>query len=146
LQLVPTEADKPKARKPTRSDSASNVLAIFNHYHHKHHHPMRLQPDPKSKAGQAIAARLREGWSVAELCKAIDGFHLSPFHQGQNDKGTSYLGLKTLMRDREQVEKGIEMAENPPKPNGGRPTHDMRVGRVGAEECEHSAETGEVAL
>jgi hypothetical protein len=80
------------------------------------------------------------------LCQAIDGYHLSPFHQGQNDKGLVYLDLELIMRDETHAEKGIEMSENPPKPNGGRPAHDIRLGRVGAEECIHGDETGPVAL
>ena len=146
MELVPTEPDRPKARKPTRPASVHNVWAVIKHYRERWNHQRRYRRSRDGKAWCLIQARLAEGWTVAELCQAIDGYHLSPFHQGQNDKGLVYLDLELIMRDETHAEKGIEMSENPPKPNGGRPAHDIRLGRVGAEECIHGDETGPVAL
>jgi hypothetical protein len=146
LQLVPTEADQPEATKPSKPDSWKNVLAVFNHYHHAHHHPMRRRLKPTSKTARAIATRLRDGWTVEELCKAVDGFHLSPHHQGQNDRGTVYLDLYLFVRDEEQVEKGIGYAENPPKPGSNKPARDIRVGWFPAEACQHPDKPGRVDL
>jgi hypothetical protein len=146
--LVPTEAEPEatKARRPNKPDSVTNIWAVYKHYYHAQHRPMCRRLKPSTKTWRAVAARLRDGWTVEELCKAIDGYHLSPFHQGQNETGTKYLDLELFMRSEEKVQKGIEMAENPPKPNGGRPTHDIRIGRVGAEQCVHPDETGPVDL
>jgi uncharacterized protein YdaU (DUF1376 family) len=140
LVLVSPE---PEATRPSKPDSWKNVLAVFRHYHHAHHHPMRRRLKPTSKTARAIATRLRDGWTVEELCKAVDGFHLSPHHQGQNDRGTVYLDLYLFVRDEEQVEKGIGYAENPPKP--GKPA---RGGRIGAEECNPAifAKTGDMKI
>ena len=145
LRLVPTEAE-PEATKARRPNTVTNIWAVYKHYYHAQHRPIRRCLKPSTKTWRAVAARLRDGWTVEELCKAIDGYHLSPFHQGQNETGTKYLDLELFMRSEEKVQKGIDFAEHPPKPNRGRPTHDIRIGRVGAEECEHPAETGRVPL
>jgi hypothetical protein len=117
LRLVEDpEAAKTKTRKPPKPDSMDNVLAVFKHYWHKHHHPMQRRPKPTSKTWRAIAARLRDGWTVEELCKSVDGFHLDPWHQGQNDEGKRHLELELCVRDDEHLEMGIEWAETPPKP------------------------------
>jgi hypothetical protein len=130
--------DNPEA-KPDRPDSRAKVLSVFEHYHQKHAHPVRKSPQPKSKTWQAVAARLRAGWTVQDLCKAIDGYHLSPHHLGQNDRGTKYLDLELFARSDEHVEKGINYAENPPKPYASSRSgideswgRDVRHGRIEA--------------
>lgn len=61
-----------------------------------------------------INARFKEGYTVEQLNLAIDGCKLSSFHMGQNDKGTPYNDLTTILRDGAQVEKFIELALNGP--------------------------------
>jgi hypothetical protein len=144
LKLV--EDPEAKTRKPTRPDSGNNVYAVFKHYWHAHLHPMR-QPKPASKTWRAIAARLRDGWSIEELCMAVDGYHLDPWHQGKNDEGKQHLELELSMRDDEHVTRGIEWAENPPKASAGsKPARDIRVGHVRAEDYDHSGPVGEIKL
>jgi hypothetical protein len=136
LKLVSDEPEATEARKPTRPDSVNNVRAVFKHYREKHNHWRRYRHPKKSKAWPLIQARLVEGFSVEELCKAIDGYHKSPYHMGQNDRGTVYLDLELIMRDETKVQHGIEWAENPPKPgNGTSPARDIRVGHGRAEDC-----------
>ncbi len=57
-----------------------------------------------------VKARLADGHSPADLCQAIDGYHRSPFHCGENDRGTRYLDLALIVRDGSHVAKGIELA------------------------------------
>ena len=71
----------------------------------------RLTP----KRLKAVKARLAEGYSITELRRAIEGCALSPHNQGQNDRGTKYDDLELICRSGEQVERFIEIANNPPR-------------------------------
>jgi uncharacterized protein YdaU (DUF1376 family) len=131
FQLVPTEP----TGKPTKPDSLNNVYAVIKHYRERWNHTRAHRDAKTSKARPLIEARLKEGATVEEICQAIDGYHLSPWHQGQNDRGIKYLDLELIVKDETHVLKGIEMAQNPPKPsNGTRPAQDPRVGRAAAED------------
>ena len=106
-----------------------NVLRVFAH-HRKYHPRAQLNPSPKSKEWKAIAARLAEGYSVEDLCLAIDGCHKSPFHCGENDKGTKYNSLELIVRTGSHVTKFAELAEEYPDgvpPPGGK-KRDVRYG------------------
>lgn len=106
LTLVPLE--------PTRDSSAADsVRAVFAHYRTRH---PRSFPTPKStsKEWSAIAARMREGFSVEDLCAAIDGCHMTPHNLGENDRGEKYLGLELIMRNGSQVTRFAETARNGP--------------------------------
>jgi len=76
--------------------------------HYRTHHPKARPGDRETKL---IRQRLTEGYSPEDLCRAIDGYHRSRFHCGENDKGLKYLGLELIMRDSKHVTAGIELAE-----------------------------------
>ena len=93
---------------------AADVRIVYNHY--RSHHPGKpIKMATGSKEGKAVSARLKEGYSVETLCRAIDGCHLTPHNQGQNDRGQKFLGLELIMRTADQVTRFAETAENPPK-------------------------------
>lgn len=52
-----------------------------------------------------IEARLKEGYTVAELSAAVRGVVRSPFHMGDNDGKVRYDDLTVVLRDGGQVEK-----------------------------------------
>ena len=133
----------PEARKLTKPDSVNAIWKVFSHYREKHNHERRYRSPQNSKAWRLIQARLVEGFSVEELCKAVDGYHKSPYHLGQNDSGKTYLDLELIMRDEMKVQHGIEWSENPPKPSTA-PGRDIRVGRAAAEDYHHSDKPGEI--
>jgi hypothetical protein len=58
-----------------------------------------------------VRDRLREGSTVEDLKTAIDGYHRSPFHCGENERGQRYLDLTLIVRDGSHVAKGIEYAQ-----------------------------------
>ncbi len=95
-----------------RAHTREDVLLVFSHYRkfHPHAHP---SPQSNSIEWKAIAARMAEGYSVEDLCKAIDGCHRSPFHLGQNESGTKHTGLRIVVRDGSQIANFIAMANNP---------------------------------
>jgi uncharacterized protein YdaU (DUF1376 family) len=91
---------------------ASDIRAVFAHYRQWHPRAM-VTPRPESKEWRSIAARLREGATVEDLCKAIDGYHRDPWHCGENDRNKAYLDLSLIMRDGTHVQRGLEYADDP---------------------------------
>ena len=87
-------------------------MAIFAHY--RTYHPRAMPtPSPSSKEWKLICQRLQEGYTVADLNLAIDGCHRSPFHQGENDRGTKYLDLELIVRNGSNVNRFMEKAQGP---------------------------------
>ena len=70
---------------------------------------------PKSRPGQKerrlIRDRLKEKYPVDDLKRAIDGYHISPFHCGVNERGATYLSIQLIFRDSSHVQRGIELSE-----------------------------------
>lgn len=60
---------------------------------------------------KAIRGRLRDGYSVEDLCDAISGCRLSDFHMGQNDRRQSYCDISLICRDAQHVDQFIELYE-----------------------------------
>jgi uncharacterized protein YdaU (DUF1376 family) len=115
LDLIPllpdSEADPDLDLKQDTREPAA-IRAVFDHY--RAYHP-RAHPAPKagSKEWAKIKARIRGGYSVNDLCLAIDGYHRSSFHTGDNDRGKEYLSLELIVRDDSHVAAGIEFATRP---------------------------------
>ena len=112
---APSSVPGPWETLPAAPPAPKPELAVFAHYrtHHPRSHP---KPSSKSKEWRAIAERLREGYSVDDLCAAIDGCHLTPHNLGENDRGQKYLGLELIMRTGSQVDRFAETARSPPQP------------------------------
>ena len=51
-----------------------------------------------------VLARIREGYTVQELCDAIDGCARSRYHMGDNDSGKRYDDLELICRSGSKVE------------------------------------------
>lgn len=69
-----------------------------------------------AKRTKVIESRLKDGYTVDQLCNAVKGCSLSPFHMGDNDRGCKYDGLELILRDAEKVDQFIEFFNSPPKP------------------------------
>lgn len=54
-----------------------------------------------------VEARLREGYTVEQLCRAVDGCRASRFHQGENEDGKVYDDLTLICRNGSKVEQFI---------------------------------------
>jgi len=116
-----TQTDRPTDR-PTRptdrpqldtvsENRRSEILDVFAHYRTRHPKATR-KPNSGMKTWKLIRDRLvRDGRSVDELKRAIDGMHVDPW-EGR----AQHLDLKYAVRDDEAVTRFIEMAENPQKP------------------------------
>jgi hypothetical protein len=135
-QRLTTETTTENASKNKRAASPSSGLSksdsdhnkVFEHWQSVHgKQQAKLIKNRLSK----INARFKEGYTVDQLKLAIDGCKLSGFHMGENDKGTPYNDLTTILRDGAQVEKFIGLAENPQK-------QQVRTGYLGNEQLDYS--------
>lgn len=81
----------------------------------------RASPDLKRQA--LVLARLDEGLTVEELKLVPHGALKSKWHLGENPSHRKYLEVKTLFKDREQVEKFIELATEPIQNGNGKFFH-----------------------
>src|SRR5690606_30773268 len=87
-EATPSAPEEKSRGSPLRSREVQSVYGKYREYHQQT--PGMLKS--KSKAYKAIAARLDEGWSVEALHKAIEGYHCSPWHLGDNPSQKPYLG------------------------------------------------------
>lgn len=63
---------------------------------------------------RAVVARLKEGYSVEQLCTAIDGCSRTPHNMGVNEQGQRYDDLELICRTGSQVERFTQNASLPP--------------------------------
>lgn len=113
LPLVLEESGSGSDAQALSDDTASKVRSVFEHY--RGYHP-RAFPSPKSDSAEwrKIKARMAEGYSADDLKAAIDGYHRSPYHCGENDGNRRYLDLELFVRDGTHVAKGIELGQRAP--------------------------------
>lgn len=96
----PKENTISKPKKNTHPPS-SDVARIFNHWQSALNHPTaKLTNERKRK----VEARLKEGYSVAQIIEAIDGCASSPFHRGQNAEGQVWDDLELICRTGSKLE------------------------------------------
>jgi len=90
------------------TNHAAETTRVIAHY-------LTLHPQarPGKRDRKLIGARLEEGWTAEKLCAAINGYHRSPFHLGDNDRGRKFLNLDLVCRDSAHVQAGIEMPLHP---------------------------------
>jgi 5-methylcytosine-specific restriction endonuclease McrA len=107
----PSPSPKPSPKKPRAPRAVSRsggVDLVWAHYHKLHPRTLEACDD---KQARLVTARLKEGFTAEQLCQAIDGYHRSPFHCGENDHKKKYLALSLILRDASKVQAGLEMAE-----------------------------------
>ncbi|MBI3936007.1 MAG: hypothetical protein HY323_03450 [Betaproteobacteria bacterium] len=94
--------------KTSLSSEALDVRVVFDHYRKAGHPQAHPKPRPASREWRAVKARLAEGYSIQDLCDAIDGCHATPHNLGENERHQKYLGLELIMRSGSQVTRFIE--------------------------------------
>lgn len=99
---VATEAKDRTARR-------ADVETVFDHWQSVMGKGRAKLDDKRAKL---ISSRLKE-FSADDLCRAIDGCKSSAFHQGDNGQRTVYNELSLILRNVEQVEKFMRMADAP---------------------------------
>jgi uncharacterized phage protein (TIGR02220 family) len=90
--------------------TAACVSQVAEYYRAKY--PRRRVDDSDRKM---IAARLKDGFTVEELCQAVDGCSVDPWHQGANDRNKKYDQPRHVFKSAAKVNDFIEVArEGPP--------------------------------
>jgi uncharacterized phage protein (TIGR02220 family) len=65
----------------------------------------KLTPERRSR----VRARLRDGYTVADIKKAIDAVAASDWHRGSNDRDREYTDLVLICQNGSKLETYIEM-------------------------------------
>lgn len=106
----PSGASAPLLLLPDEPEVTSAEHRVFAHWQTATKRP-RANLDAKRL--RLIRDRLKS-YSVEDLCRAIDGYARSAWHQGENDRGKRFDDLGLILRDSAQVEKGWDYeAANP---------------------------------
>src|SRR6185295_5401415 len=87
------------------------VRAVFEHWVQVMGKGPRAVLQGKREAN--VRARLREGYTVEQLCAAVDGCKLSPHHQGANEQRTVYDDLELICRTPQHVDRFLGIAKGP---------------------------------
>jgi hypothetical protein len=64
-----------------------------------------------AKRTKAIAGRLKDGYTVSDLCHAIDGCKASAWHMGKNDRNRAFNDVELICRDSARVDAFRERME-----------------------------------
>jgi hypothetical protein len=78
----------------TGKDAMDTYSQIDEHY--RRYRPRRkLKPADR----KAIAARHKDGYTVKDMCDAIDGMFLDEFYLGKNNRGRAYDRIDIALRE-----------------------------------------------
>lgn len=99
-------ADAPLSLLPDDTPPRDEVADVFAHWQ-RATGKGRAVLDAKRRALIARALKLRP---AVDLCRAVDGYASSPWHRGENDRRTKYLGIELMLRDAAKIEQGIDLA------------------------------------
>lgn len=84
------------------------IEAIFAYWQEVMSKPRAKMDSHRRKA---IVGRMNEGYSMSDLCDAINGCAASEFHMGGNDRQTRYNDITLILRDASHVDQFIERWE-----------------------------------
>jgi len=93
-------------KQPDRGEAGQ----VFDYWRETMNHPKAKLDD---KRRRKITARLKDGYNVSDLMRAIDGCKRSPHHMGDNDRATVYDDIELICRDAPHVDKFIKLADEP---------------------------------
>ena len=114
--------------------SSPEVGTAFAYWQAALNHPT-AKLTPKRK--KLIEARLKDGYTLVDIQKAIDGCRASPFHMGQNEGGTVYDDIELICRNGEKLESFISRSNG----NGqARVTHKETPNQRAAREYQELAQ------
>lgn len=101
------DATADAGQKPRQESREEAARRVFEFWQKEHGHPL-AKFDRKRRS--RILARLAEGFTVRELCLAIRGAKQDKFLMG--DGGRVYDGIQTILRDADQVERLVDLANS----------------------------------
>lgn len=109
LQLVNSDHSLPSNNFAQIQKKISDpVEEAFEHWKAILDYPRARLDDKRRKC---IAARLADGYTLADLTDAINGCYLSEFHQGDNEHNRRYDDITLICRDAEHIDRFIQQFE-----------------------------------
>lgn len=111
----PTNNHKPETKNqkvkttvpPDGETSVSPAQVVFAYWQKARNHGGAKLDD---KRARAIRARLKDGYTVEDLCQAIDGIAHSQHHMGMNEQRTVYDDIELICRNGPNVDKFRKLA------------------------------------
>lgn len=92
------------------SSSENTVLEVFHFWQKMFNYP-QAQLDNKRK--RCILEALANGYTLTQLCQAIQGCALTPHNMGQNERGERYDGLHIIFKS-DNIDRFIRNYNHPP--------------------------------
>lgn len=111
--IEPTGRGGVNITPPEGEADRADVMAVFQHWQAATAHE-RCKPDA-GRLGH-IRARLRDGFTPAELMDAITALASSDWHNGGNDRGARYNDIRHALKDAVTVQRWLDE-----RPAGGDP-------------------------
>lgn len=102
--------EPPKTDRRREHRASVDVQEVFDYWKQVLNHP---QAKLDAKRAKVIGARLADGYTVGDLCRAIDGCCKSPHHMGQNASRTVYDDIELICRDGSHVDGFIKKSDIP---------------------------------
>lgn len=105
-----TDRQKPEAareKSPFESDAEREVWEHWTAKLWTAAHGTERVPRATGRRLTKIRARLGEGFTAADLKRAIDAVAQSTWHLGENDSGKAYIEPETIFRNREKVDEWL---------------------------------------
>lgn len=106
LAVVPKPL--PVEVKREASQESIDAMAVFAYWRRQTGRTENTKPT-SDRLGK-IRTRLREGYTVEDMKRAIDGCMASPHHRGENESGMAYTDLTLILRTGSKLEFFRDMA------------------------------------
>jgi hypothetical protein len=100
------------ALDPALEQIQNPVAQVFEHWRTVMGHPNAQLDDDRRKR---IRNALKDGYTVEQLCRAIDGCKQTPHNMGHNDRNGVYDGLHVILKSADQIDRFIRNAQCPPR-------------------------------
>ncbi len=110
---LPLSAEKPADPRPDK---------VFEHWRTVMGKNARTAFDDRRR--KAVEKRLSDGYTVEDLCRAIDGCRRTPHNMGANDRKERFDDLELICRDASHVDRFRATAEAAGPPPKARPDAD----------------------
>lgn len=106
-------------RKKLKADDPIFVGKVFEFWQKTMNHPNAKLDGHRS---YYIKRALKDGWTIVDLNKAIQGCSRDPWNMGDNPHGKIYDSINLIFRDATHIERFIGYCDNPPiaRPSGNR--------------------------
>ena len=106
---------KERLNKPYTVTS-DEIITIFHYWKNTFHHPKAILD---KKRYRLIRQALQLGYSLTDLCEAVNGCALTPHNMGQNEAGQYYDVLHIIFGSADQIDRFIRNFKSPPKGKSG---------------------------